>query len=130
MEIKNKKGELLAIVFDFNSAEGSKNFITDNSQDFQIASFNLEKNEEILRHYHPPQPRNLSSTNEVIIVLEGEIEFDIYDEDLSICESGVIKKGNLLALFNGGHGLRMKKDSKFLEVKQGPYDETKDKIRF
>ena len=59
-----------------------------------------------------------------------EIEFSIYDEELEFCESGVAKKGNLLALFKGGHGLKVLNDTKFLEVKQGPYDEEIDKTRF
>jgi len=42
----------------------------------------------------------------------------------------VAKKGNLLALFKGGHGLKVLSDTKFLEVKQGPYDEEIDKTRF
>jgi hypothetical protein len=31
---------------------------------------------------------------------------------------------------SGGHGLKLLEESKFIEVKQGPYDEKTDKVRF
>jgi hypothetical protein len=65
-----------------------------------------------------------------LIVLKGKIEYEIYDEDLEFCESGVVGSGSMLVLINGGHGLRVIDDAKFIEVKQGPYDETTDKVRF
>jgi hypothetical protein len=36
----------------------------------------------------------------------------------------------MVALFNGGHELRIDEQTQFIEVKQGPYDEEKDKTRF
>ena len=35
-----------------------------------------------------------------------------------------------IALFGGGHGIDVKQDTKFIEVKQGPYDPETDKKRF
>ena len=73
MKIYDKNDELLALLLDFNKIEDSKYFATENSQELQVASFKLNKDEEILRHIHPPQDRNIKTTSEVIIVLEGEI---------------------------------------------------------
>ena len=39
-------------------------------------------------------------------------------------------KGDTVALISGGHEMKIKKDSKFVEVKQGPYDPNTDKVRF
>jgi len=36
----------------------------------------------------------------------------------------------MLILISGGHGLNVKKNTKFIEVKQGPYNESIDKVRF
>jgi len=30
----------------------------------------------------------------------------------------------------GGHGLKATKNTKFIEIKQGPYDQEKDKFHF
>ena len=130
MEIKDKNGKLLAMIIDYESVNQSKHFATKNNQELQVATFNLEKNEEIIKHIHPPQDRNIKTTSEVLIVLKGKIEYEIYDEDLEFCASGVVGSGSMLVLINGGHGLRIIDDAKFIEVKQGPYDESTDKVRF
>ena len=78
MEIKDKNGKLLAMVIDYNKINQSKYFATDNSHELQVAAFNLEKNEKIIRHIHPPQERKINSTSEVLIILEGQIEYEIY----------------------------------------------------
>jgi len=130
MEFKDKKGKILAMMIDFDSINEEKYFATDNDNELQIATFNLKKEQEILRHIHPPQDRKITTTSEVLIVLDGEIEFTLYDDDLELCHSSLATKGNLLVLMSGGHGLKILKDTKFIEVKQGPYDEKIDKVRF
>ena len=52
------------------------------------------------------------------------------DEELNFWKSGIAKAGNMLILIRGGHGLKILDDAKFIEVKQGPYDESIDKVRF
>ena len=41
-----------------------------------------------------------------------------------------VRAGDTIALLSGGHGIKINEDCKFVEVKQGPYVEEKDKIRF
>ena len=60
MKIYDKNNQLLALLLDFNKIEDSKYFATDDSQELQVASFKLNKDEEILRHIHPPQDRNIN----------------------------------------------------------------------
>ena len=130
MEIKDKNGKLLAMVVDYISNKESKFFVTDNEAELQVATFSLEKNDNILKHIHPPQQRSVNTTSEVLIILDGEIEYEIFDEDLEFCQSGIINGGSMLILISGGHGLNVKKNTKFIEVKQGPYNESIDKVRF
>lgn len=42
----------------------------------------------------------------------------------------MLEQGDTIALIRGGHELEMDEDCKFIEVKQGPYDEKTDKVRF
>ena len=42
----------------------------------------------------------------------------------------IVVGGELLLMLNGGHSLEILEDSKFLEVKQGPYIEEMDKRHF
>ncbi len=130
MNIEDKNGNLLASIIKKDDMKGDKYFATADEQDLQIAKFDLEKDTEILRHIHLKQERKIMTTSEVIILTDGEMIVDIYSEELELLHSEALFEGDILALFKGGHGLRMSSDCKFIEVKQGPYLEEIDKKRF
>jgi hypothetical protein len=44
--------------------------------------------------------------------------------------SKTAKTKDIVILLTGGHGFKIVKNCKLIEVKQGPYNESKDKIRF
>ena len=129
-KINDKSNNLLAIIINYDSIDKEKNFVTENSSDFQLASFNLKKDTIIENHYHPNQDRNITTTCEVLVVLDGIIEVTIYDNDLNIVSNEIVSKGGTVALFDGGHGIKVIEDCKLIETKQGPYDESTDKVRF
>ncbi len=130
MEIRDKNNKLLAMIFTPGNYKNEKHFLTEDSNEFQIAQFNLDEGTEIKRHIHRHQERKINNTSEVIIVNEGSLELEIYDEDLKLVTQEIVHQGQVIALFNGGHGFRTLSQSKFLEVKQGPYVEEEDKERF
>ena len=110
MEIRDKDNVLLAIVIKGDSVNKGKNFLTPNEDDFQLAAFNLEAGDKIIRHYHPEQKRNITKTSEAIVVIEGEIDVTIYDKDLDIVNEVKLLKGDTVALISGGHEMKIKKD--------------------
>ena len=127
--IKYNNNEITFFI-DGEDISSGKNFITNDESEFQVASFLLDEQEIIEKHIHPNQERKILNTSEVLILLEGEIEVTIYDKDLNFVTSRTIVSGDTVALMSGGHGLEIKEKSKFIEVKQGPYDEETDKVRF
>jgi len=128
--IKDNQDKLLAIILKPSEIKDQKFFATDHDTELQLASFQLDVGEEIIRHYHPKQERSISLTSEVIIVTEGKIEVEIYDNNLELNSIHEIKNNEIIALFNGGHQIRMLEKSKFIEVKQGPYNPETDKKHF
>tara|TARA_B100000900_G_scaffold320478_1_gene279716 strand:+ start:223 stop:615 length:393 start_codon:yes stop_codon:yes gene_type:complete len=130
MIIKDNEGNLLAIILRTQDTNDSKFFATENESELQLASFKLQKGEEILRHYHPKQERKINLTSEVLVVTNGKIKVEIYDNNLELNTTEIINKGEVVALYNGGHRIIMVEDSKFIEVKQGPYDPKTDKKHF
>ena len=130
MEIRDKNNKLLAMIFTPGDFKDEKHFLTEDNNEFQIAQFNLDHGTEIKRHIHGKQERKIENTSEVIIVNEGSLELEIYDENLKLVTIEIVNKGQVIALFNGGHGFKSLSNSKFLEVKQGPYIEEQDKERF
>lgn len=130
MIIKDKNEKILAVIVKPQEIKDEKYFATENDFELQLASFDLAQGKEIQRHYHPEQKREINLTSEIIIVTKGEIEVEIYDDDLDLSSIQIIKEGEVVALYRGGHKISILKDSKFIEVKQGPYDPDTDKKHF
>jgi|TARA_B100001741_G_C16540211_1_gene593959 cupin fold WbuC family metalloprotein len=130
MKILDQEENLLAYIIRFEDIKEGKNFITSNDAEFQLASFNLSDDTVIERHYHPKQERKIKYTNEVLIVLDGELKVDIYDNEKNHIQTVNLKSLDTIALIDGGHGISFNSQTKFIEVKQGPYNEKTDKKRF
>ena len=58
------------------------------------------------------------------------MKITIYDSDQNKVEDFLVTPGDMVALVDGGHEIEILEDSNFIEVKQGPYFEQKDKKRF
>ena len=130
MKILDQEENLLAYIIRFEDIKEGKNFITSNDAEFQLGSFDLSDDTVIERHYHPKQERKIKYTNEVLIVLDGELEVDIYDNEKNHIQTVNLKSLDTIALIDGGHGISFNSQTKFIEVKQGPYNEKTDKKRF
>ena len=65
MKIYDDKNKLLAIIIQNKDIEKEKNFVTDNEQEMQLASFNLKEGTKILNHYHPKQERNVEQKSKI-----------------------------------------------------------------
>jgi len=130
MKILDENKSVLAEIIKSEEIESERNFYTEESQEFQFASFNLKKDTLIKRHIHNTQERTITTTSEVIVVIEGRVEIKIYDLKQSLVHTCILKSGDTIALFSGGHGLRSVESAKFIEVKQGPYNPKTDKTLF
>jgi len=131
IKIQDDDNCLLAIILKKDKIfDKEKHFFTDVYAEMQIASFDLSKNTVIQNHIHLDQNRNIRTTSEVIIVFDGLIEVSIYDKNLNLITIETISAGEVVVLFEGGHGINVLEDTKFIEVKQGPYLMDKDKKRF
>ena len=131
MRVKDKKGNLLAIVKRFQDINQEREFLTENKYEMQFAPFDLPSGINIKRHIHNIQKRTVHNTAEAIVVLEGEIKVSLYSEDdRSLVSSIVLYKGDSILMLFGGHEIDVLNDSKLVEFKQGPYDEAIDKELF
>lgn len=55
---------------------------------------------------------------------------DFYDDDRNYLESRILSAGDVIFLASGGHGFTVLEELDMVEVKQGPYAQGLDKIRF
>ena len=128
--IKNSSGEILAIFIPADVTIEGIEFYTDPEMDFQIGAMRRPLGHEVEPHVHSPVERDLIGTKEVLFVRSGRIAIDFYDDDKKIVTSIEMVSGDVIYLHMGGHGIRFIEESVLLEVKQGPYIQDADKVRF
>ncbi len=130
MKIYDDNNNLLAIFIKKDEIKDGRSFETSNDEEFQIGAFNLEKDTLIENHIHLSQNRTISKTSEALVVINGEMEVTIYDNKKKFIEKLLVQEGDTIALLSGGHGIKINSKCKFVEIKQGPYIEDEDKVRF
>ncbi len=131
----------LVKVFDFNnnilgviirrdySINGIE-FFSDPSDSQQIGLMNRPKGYKIQPHCHNLITREINLTQEVLFIKNGKVRVDFYSSDQNYIKSSILYSGDVVLLSNGGHGFEILEESTIFEVKQGPYSEEIDKVRF
>lgn len=81
---------------------------------------------EVPPHIHNEVARNITLTQEVLIIRAGSCEVTLFNR-VGEKNKIVLNTGDVILLASGGHGIRMLEDCEILEVKQGPYLGPNDK---
>jgi hypothetical protein len=109
---------------------GGPSFVTPDDFGLQVAVMERPKGYSIPSHEHLPVPRATVGTQEVLLIRQGTLRADLFDLDRHYVASVELQAGDAIILNTGGHGFFASEDCLFIEVKQGPYVEGKDKEIF
>lgn len=126
--IHNEK--LVAILIKNNYSASGIKFFTPDEFPQQIAFMNHKENTVIQAHIHNIAERQISITQETLIIKKGKVRLDLYTDEKEYIESCILEAGDIVFLASGGHGLKCLEDIEMIEVKQGPYLKENDKVRF
>jgi len=129
-KIYNKKTFYALIVRSSYKKKKGVNFFTDKNATQQFGYMNHKKDHIILPHTHNKRASKINLTTEVIIILQGILRVDFYDNKKKYLFSKKLYSNDLIMLSGGGHGFKVLKDVKMIEVKQGPYSLSMDKVKF
>jgi len=129
-KIYNKKAFYALIVRSSYKKKKGVNFFTDKNATQQFGYMNHKKDHIILPHTHNKRASKINLTTEVIIILQGILRVDFYDNKKKYLFSKKLYSNDLIMLSGGGHGFKVLKDVKMIEVKQGPYLLSMDKVKF
>ena len=130
LQILHKK-ELFAIIVKKNNQfkNSGVNFATKNSNPLQLGFLKHKKGHIIKSHLHIKRVRKVKYLSECLIIKKGKIKVSFYDDKKrNIKKDKILKKDDIIMLFKGGHGFKIIEDAEIIEVKQGPYTKSKDKI--
>ena len=125
------KNKLYALIVrkDFRKKRGV-NFFTPNNLNLQCGYMKHKKNYMVKPHLHNKRLTRILNTTEVIILLKGTLRVDFYDNKKNYLFSKLVKEKDIIMLVHGGHGFKVLKNVEMIEVKQGPYNLSSDKIKF
>ena len=124
------QNELLAVIIRSEARTQGVKFHTPDEFSQQIASIGHPKGKIIPPHVHNEVLREVVFTKEVLIIKQGKLRVDFYDNDQKYLESRILFKGDIILLAKGGHGFEVLEDLEMVEVKQGHYAGEQDKTRF
>lgn len=127
--IKNDENLLAIIVRNNYKQEGLK-FFTSETNTQQIGCVGHPKGTVCQAHIHNKVKREVYYTSETLIIKEGKVRADIYDNEKNYLESKILEKGDVILFVDGGHGFNFLEDTQMVEIKQGPYLSVNDKVRF
>ena len=126
--IINKK--LIAKVFRFQKKKfkGIK-FFTPNKFNFQLGLMVHSKNHIIKPHIHINKKKIIKHTSELLVIFSGKLRVYFYNKKKNRAKSVDLKKKDMILLLTGAHGFKVLEKLEMIEIKQGPFDGDKDKIR-
>ena len=129
IEIRNKQN-LYALIIKKKRRfiKNGVDFLTRDKDLLQLGFINHKKNHHIKSHIHLKKPRIINYCTEVLLIEKGKIKIKFFDNNSSdIKKDKILNKGDIIILFQGGHGFKILEKTQIIEIKQGPYVEGKDK---
>ena len=120
-KIKDNRGSLIAIkINDFTILENSE-FITNDEGFLQVGAFKYKQPHKIKKHKHNEILRKVNRAQELIFILSGEMEANLFDDDDNFLTTLLLKPGSGLLILKGWHDFEIVENCNFFEVKVGPY---------
>ena len=129
-KILNRKKLLALIVRGKYRNKKGITFFTPNDATQQFGYMKHKKGHIIKPHKHKKRVTKILTTTEVILLLKGILRVDFYNQNKKYLFSKILKEKSIILLVHGGHGFKVIKDVEMIEVKQGPFDISKDKVKF
>jgi hypothetical protein len=123
--------QLLAIVIRAQVTTDQKyNFLTEPNNALQLGVNSYARGEVIASHSHLRPDVTVQSGQEFVLVNEGRLRVNLYDETTrELLSAQELGKGDMILLVAGAHGFEILEACQIVEVKQGPYlSKEKDKV--
>lgn len=124
--IQNEK--ILSIIIRSEFKREGIEFFTPPDFSQQLGYMNRPKGYSINPHKHIASDRTIQLTQEVLVLKRGKVRIDFFNDNGDFVESIILYSGDVILLASGGHGMEMLEDSEMIEIKQGPYQQEKDKV--
>ncbi|MDP3990940.1 MAG: hypothetical protein Q8P63_01450 [Candidatus Nealsonbacteria bacterium] len=121
-EVIKDKDRILAVILREGDFPEGLSFHTEEKDFVQLATWYYNKGKKTSTHSHKIAERKADRTQEVIYLKRGKAKVEIYAEDDKLLSEIILKAGDLIIIFGGGHGFEILEDgTQAIEFKNGPY---------
>lgn len=116
-----RNGKLFAIIIRSEYNKEGLTFVSPEDHPIQLGVHVRKGGTDLRPHRHKDfQKLENFPAQEVFFIVRGEVQVDLYDGNEKF-DSKILTDGDIIFLSLGGHGVKFLKDTKMVEVKQGPY---------
>jgi hypothetical protein len=128
--IKTANNVLASIIIRREYEPSETTFITSPDLAQQVGFVVYPAGGVIKRHIHRNVDRQNVSSSEALIIRQGRLEIDIFDQNKNLLATRELQQGDFVLMVSGGHGFRILEKTTLLEIKLGPYAGAADKELF
>ncbi len=115
------KGKILAIVFSKKLPVDGVRFLTPTHYPLQVGLIAHKNGKNVPLHIHKDMRYKVNTTQEFLYVIKGQAEVTVATKQWKPLETFTLTAGDFVLFVSGAHGVDIKKGSRLIEVKQGPY---------
>ncbi len=124
------KDETFALVFSKNiKAQGSR-FLTPTKYPLQLGLLEHKERKFVPPHIHNDLHYEVNTTQEFLYIEKGKVDIVIFSREWKEIKKVTLTQGDFILFVNGGHSVDIHKESRILEIKQGPYPGDKKAKRY
>ena len=107
-----------AYIIKKHSFKDKYNFITEQSEPFQLGFFNMNKGDVSKRHYHKNNKRVSKKTSELIYVMKGSLIIKFYNTRNKLLNYSKVNQGGCILIFDQAHEIIYGSKTEIFEVFQ------------
>jgi len=124
------RGKVIALIIRKGFKPKGINFFSAADYPLQLGAMARAKGYQIMPHIHKPLKRITKCTQEVLFIQSGKARIDFYSLKQDFLKSRKLNAGDTILFAAAGHGIKVLQKAVIIEVKNGPYIEGEDKVRF
>jgi hypothetical protein len=114
--------ETVAILHSAREWKEGLDFLTPNETFIQAGTWWYKAGQELKAHKHKICRREVERTQETVIVMQGSLRIDFFDDERKVFQQEIIHAGDICVILTVGHGYKiLEDDTKIIEVKNGPF---------
>lgn len=114
--------ETYALIFRHSLKADGVKFLTPDDYTLQLGLIEHPAGKEVRDHIHRQDIKyNVDTTQEFLYIESGSVEVTIYTNSWKVVKKTVLEAGDFILFVGGGHGLKVVKKCRIIEIKQGPY---------